>query len=96
MTDLRHEWDQRIQDPEEIKKIARDLGLGSSGKHFYCPGCRTESPRRADLVIQDGGFQCFRCGAQGDVVGLVKLARSCSLEEAVAWLERETEPPGGD
>jgi hypothetical protein len=43
-----------------------------------------------ELAIGDGHFECFRCGARGDVVGLVKLARKCDLETAITWLEQET------
>lgn len=91
MTENRREWDERIKDQTAVQKIAADLGLRRQGKHFFCPGCQTEDSSTPELVIQHGGFQCFRCGAQGDVVGLVKLARSCDLEEAIAWLACETE-----
>jgi DNA primase len=43
-----------------------------------------------ELAINRGMFECFRCGARGDVVGLVKLARKCDLETAIAWLASET------
>jgi len=90
MTDLRHEWDHRIKDWPTILKIAHDLGLASAGHHFYCPGCQPLRNGIAELAIRQGNFECFRCGARGDVVGLVKLARKCDLEAAIAWLEQET------
>ena len=90
MTDLRHEWDRRIKDWPTIRRIAEDLGLAGAGHHFYCPGCQPQRSGAAELAIGDGHFECFRCGARGDVVGLVKLARGCDLEAAIAWLERET------
>jgi len=90
MTENRREWDERIGDRAAIGKIAADLGLRGSGKHFFCPGCQTEGARDPELVIQKGEFKCFRCGAEGDVVGLVKLARGCDLETAIAWLAMET------
>lgn len=91
MTDLRHAWDDRIKDWPTIRKIAGDLGLTGSGHHFFCPGCQPLRNGNPELTIGDGHFECFRCGARGDVVGLVKLARKCDLEHAIAWLEKETE-----
>lgn len=90
MTDIRHEWDSRIRDWPTIRKIAGDLGLTGEGHHFFCPGCQPLHSGRPELVIGDGHFECFRCGARGDVVGLVKLARKCDLDSAIAWLESET------
>ena len=90
MTDIRHEWDERIKDWPTIRKIAGDLGLTGRGHHFYCPGCQPLQKGNPELAIGDGHFECFRCGARGDVVGLVKLARKCDLEGAIAWLEAET------
>ena len=90
MPDIRHEWDDRIKDWPTIRKIAEDLGLAGEGHHFYCPGCQPLRSGRPELAIGDGHFECFRCGARGDVVGLVKLARKCNLETAIAWLANET------
>ena len=90
MTDLRHRWDQRITDWPTVSKIASDLGMRGHGKHFYCPGCQPAGGSSPELKIHDGGFECFRCGMRGDIVGLVKLANNCDLEEAIHWLESET------
>jgi hypothetical protein len=90
MTDIRHEWDRRIKDWPTIHRIAQDLGLTGEGHHFFCPGCQPLCSGRPELAIGDGHFECFRCGARGDVVGLVKLARKCDLETAIAWLASET------
>lgn len=90
MTDIRHEWDHRITDWPTIHKIAHDLGLVGEGHHFYCPGCQPLRSGAPELAIRDGNFECFRCGARGDVVGLIKLARKCDLAAAIAWLENET------
>lgn len=81
--------DEKVTQTHALEQVATDLGLTREGHHFYCPGCQPEPNGRPDLVIKDGQFRCFRCGAFGDVVGLVKLARNCSLEEAIAWLSRE-------
>ncbi len=90
MTEDRKAWDQQVAGSRVVEKVATDLGLTGRGKHYFCPGCQPQARGNPELVIKGGGFQCFRCGARGDVVGLVKLARNCDLESAIAWLARET------
>jgi hypothetical protein len=96
MTDSRRQWDERFRDRDAVRRIAADLGLSGTGKHFFCPGCQPEGGKTPELVIQAGGFECFRCGARGDVVGLVKLARGCDLEDAIAWLATESSTGAND
>lgn len=90
MIDERKIWDQQLSRNRSVERVATDLGLRRSGKHFFCPGCQPQGKGAPELVIKMGQFECFRCGASGDVVGLVKLARGCDLEGAIAWLERQT------
>lgn len=90
MIEDRRELDLQVTASDAIAKVTADLGLKRVGKHFFCPGCQPAAEGRPEMVIKDGHFQCFRCGAQGDVVGLVKLARGCDLETAMEWLSRET------
>ncbi|WP_305042787.1 CHC2 zinc finger domain-containing protein [Geoalkalibacter sp.] len=82
----RQHMDELVSRRHLIEKVAEDLGLKREGKHFFCPSCHDAQP---EMVIKDGRFQCFRCGVVGDVVGLVKLARHCDLENALEWLSRE-------
>ncbi len=89
MGEGRREIDQQVSDRRTVEKVAGDLGLWGNGKHFFCPGCQPTGNGTPELVIKGGQFQCFNCGAQGDVVGLVKLARRCDLQEAIDWLEEE-------
>jgi len=95
MTLERKTMDELVSRRHAVEKVAGDLGLVQKGAHYYCPGCQPRRQGTPELVIKDGHFQCFRCAASGDVVGLVKLARGCDLDTAIAWLERETEvsPP---
>lgn len=88
--DDRRELDLQATEGDTIEKVTADLGLKGVGKHFFCPGCQPLNEGRPEMVIKEGAFQCFRCGARGDVVGLVKLARGCDLETAMEWLARET------
>ena len=64
MTDIRHEWDNRIRDWPTIRRIASDLGLTGEGHHFFCPGCQPLQTGKPELAIGDGHFECFRCGDQ--------------------------------
>lgn len=95
MIEDRRELDLHATETTTIEKVTADLGLKGVGRHFFCPGCQPSAEGRPEMVIKEGHFQCFRCGAQGDVVGLVKLARGCDLETAMEWLARETgrKPP---
>ncbi|BCR04790.1 hypothetical protein DESUT3_18590 [Desulfuromonas versatilis] len=95
MTEDRRSWDLQVERSHAVEKVAADLGLLGAGRHFFCPGCQPDGTGTPELVIKGGDFQCFRCGAQGDVVGLVKLAKNCDLDAAIAWLARETEDPQG-
>lgn len=90
MTVDRREWDELVTERHAVDKVAMDLGLERRGGHYFCPGCQPEGRGTPEMVIKEGHFRCFRCDARGDVVGLVKLARHCDLEAAIAWLERET------
>lgn len=85
----RREMDLQVTGGDTVEKVAADLGLTRAGKHFFCPGCQPTGEGFPELVIKGGHFHCFRCGAGGDVVGLVKMARGCGMEEAIDWLERE-------
>jgi hypothetical protein len=93
MHDGRQEIDRQISDRRTVEKVAEDLGIAGRGQHFFCPGCQPLQTGTPEMVIKSGHFQCFRCGAAGDVVGLVKLARRCDLQAAIHWLEGETGMP---
>jgi hypothetical protein len=94
MTPDRRELDMQVTETDAIEKVTADLGLRGEGKRYYCPGCQpvkhNEPDDHPEMVIKDGWFHCFRCDAQGDIVGLVKLAKRCGLETAMEWLEQET------
>ena len=90
MTVDRREVDSRLADRGSVHHVTALLGLQGEGQHFFCPGCQPAGEGTPELLIKDGHFECFRCGALGDVVGLVKLARNCDLDTALGWLEQET------
>jgi hypothetical protein len=89
MTGERQEWDQEVSERQAVEKVAFDLGLQKKGEHYFCPGCQPLGKGKPELAIKQGRFCCFACGAEGDVVGLVKLARHSDLQGAIAWLEKE-------
>lgn len=92
MIDDRREVDLQAADHHTVERVAADLGLQGRGKHYFCPGCQPTATGSPEMVIKGGQFQCFRCGTQGDLVGLVKLARNCDLQTAIDWLGKERAP----
>jgi len=56
----------------------------------------SERPRCGLHEEASGGvYHCLKCGAKGDAVGLVKLARDCEAGEAYAWLRETFHSNGG-
>lgn len=35
----------------------------------------------------DRGFHCFKCGAGGDVIALVRAVHGCTFQDALRWLD---------
>ncbi|MBE0599460.1 MAG: hypothetical protein IH614_19645 [Desulfuromonadales bacterium] len=93
MIDDRREVDLQVSDRPTVERVAADLGLKGEGKHYFCPGCQPTAAGTPEMVIKGGQFHCFRCDTQGDLVGLVKLARNCDLQAAIDWLGKEREQP---
>ena len=76
----------------DIAALADDLRLeGRGDRRRYCPSCQPNGGKTPDLAIYDTGpkgrWTCFKCGAQGDAVDLVALARGCDVRAAVEYLK---------
>jgi DNA primase len=77
--------------------IGQTLPLKRRGNEFeaLCPFHREQTP--SFTVVDDRGFfDCFGCGANGDVFVWLNRARHMSLPEAVAYLDGKTEGRDGD
>ena len=88
---------ERIKAAVAGRSIADALGLPGRGKRFFCPRCQPRGGKTPDLSVGDQGFHCFKCGASGDVIELIKLAHGVGFHTAVGWLAAEMgqKPPGG-
>lgn len=77
-----------LQVAEALRRKVRRVG---SADYIPCPAC--EDGTEKDPHCQIGGGKnlahCHKCDWSGDVVGLVKAARSCAARDAFGWL-RET------
>jgi DNA primase len=74
-------------------RIAAALGLRSRGGRFFCPVCQPEGGKTPDLVLNQEGFFCHKCGLKGDLLTLIEAVLQIDFPSAVAWLEKETGIP---
>ena len=82
---------EAIQGVLSIEGVVAGLGLElkRNGRHLQgdCPTGHTSRGGRCFSVNTEGNFfNCFKCGAAGDAVGLVQLVQGLSFDEAVGWL----------
>jgi replicative DNA helicase len=81
-----------------IESVVTGLGLKleRNGRHLLgeCPTGHTSQGGRCFSVNREGNFfNCFKCGAAGDAVGLVQLVQGLAFDEAVRWIADQV---GGD
>lgn len=77
-----------------ITEVAGALGIDVSRGKFRClhPMRHANGDRTPSVSISEekGLFTCWVCqDMRGDVIELVKQARSCSFTEALGWLQTE-------
>jgi len=66
------------------------LGLTATGnsRQGDCPtGHTSEGGRCFNINTDKNYFNCFHCGASGDVIDLVELVNGCSFTEALQWFK---------
>ena len=83
---------ERLKTASDIRRVATSLGLKGKGRRFFCPNCQAAGStghKTPDLSVTNRGFRCFKCGATGDVIELVKLAKGVGFKAAVDWLATE-------
>ena len=81
---------EAIQGVMSIEDVVTGLGLEleRNGRHLQgdCPTGHTSPGGRCFSVNAEGNFfNCFKCGAAGDAIGLVQLVQGLTFEEAVRW-----------
>ena len=87
---------RKIKADIDIVAVTRALGLEpqEQGNDTYCrcPVNRHEHDERSPrcgLDREKGVWNCLKCDASGDAVGLVKAARGCDARDAYEWLEQQ-------
>lgn len=81
---------ERLKAENSVEGVTRRLGIQGQGKRLWCPSCQpggASQHKTPDLALYDGGFKCWKCGASGDVIALVQLARKSSFKDALEWLD---------
>ncbi len=79
----------------DVVEVARRLGLRvkQDGRYTYCecPVNDHENDRKTPKCSLGGDsphlWNCFKCDADGDVVGFVKAVKGCDAKGAYLWLE---------
>ena len=76
------------------RAVALALGLIQRGKQYWCPSCQPlmRGPQ-AGLAISDHSFYCVRCGVNGDLIDLVRMALGFDYRQAVEWLAERANAP---
>ena len=73
-----------------LADVAAHLNLDHKGKRFFCPACQPAGAREhktPDLSIEKKNhWKCFKCGAGGSVIDLVKQAEGKDFTGAVDFL----------
>ena len=82
---------EAIQGVLPIEGVVTGLGLEleREGRHLQgnCPTGHTSQGGTCFSVNTEGNFfHCFKCGAAGDAVDLVRLVQGLGFDEAVGWL----------
>jgi DNA primase len=88
-----HDWLKDVKRGLDPHRLASALALPGRGRRYFCPACQPSGGKSPDLSVSDKGFVCFKCGAKGDLVELVKLAKDCDFKAALDWLAAETGLP---
>jgi len=71
-----------------LQRLAEDLGLEVKGRTLRCPNAEAHAhgDRRASASIGPESWRCHACGAGGDALALLRVARGLTFPEALAAL----------
>lgn len=71
-----------------LTRLAEDLGLEVKGRTLRCPNAEAHAhgDRRASASIGADSWRCHACGAGGDALALLRVARGLTFPEALSAL----------
>ncbi len=71
-----------------LPRLAEDLGLKVKGRTLRCPNAEAHAngDKRPSASIGADSWRCHACGAGGDALELLRVARGCTFPEALAVL----------
>lgn len=81
---------QEVRDRFPVSGVASAAGVKLSRTGHEWKGCCPFHPDKSPsltIYADDRRFQCFGCGAQGDVIDFVKLAYKVRTREAICMLD---------
>jgi len=82
----------QIKQRVSIDSVVRHLGISGlkkSGERLQgaCPSGHTSKKGMCfNINLEKNYFNCFHCGAGGDVIKLVEFVKGCTFQEAMKWL----------
>ena len=71
-----------------LQRLAEDLGLDVKGRTLRCPNAEAHAhgDKRPSASIGADSWRCHACGAGGDALELLRVARALTFPEALAEL----------
>jgi DNA primase catalytic core len=81
---------KRLPIADVTTRLGLQLARTGNSLQGNCPtGHSSKNGKCFSVNIDDNYFNCFHCGAAGDVISLVEIVRCCDFKQAVAWLADE-------
>jgi len=81
---------KRLPIADVTARLGLKLARTGNSLQGNCPtGHSSKNGKCFSVNIDDNYFNCFHCGAGGDVISLVEIVNGCDFKQAVAWLADE-------
>ena len=77
---------EAIKQAVSISDFCESNGIHINHRGFAC--CAVHSEKTPSMMIKDGHFHCFGCGAHGDVIDLACAVWNCDKAQAMKELCR--------
>ena len=78
---------EELKEKIPISEVVKDCGVRLNAKNFAC--CPFHHEKTPSFKVYDDRFQCFGCGASGDVFDFVQRFYSISLKDAITRLDKQ-------